>query len=523
VHRTDISKAKTDSNFSYLRNKILETAAALPHIEKDYLRSFQELREKVELFALEEKHYLKWKDYLDLMPELSEDLMRDYANSLTFLGVCQFFPEDAMLRNYVFLRPKWLIDALFDLILHPSLDGSRGYFSENDTFSIWQGKEYEGMHALLVRMMKEFELCYRVVGEGENYIVPQRLPGENDTYGWDLANNTVVRFEYKFLPKGILTRLICRMNSLIERNDALGQRVWCDAVIFNIAGGKGRVFAKEVYAQNVIELRGVGEKCAEILNQTIQTLDDIHSDPKTRFENLAVEKMVPCPCNECISGTDQGFHEYSAILRRIEKGKHTSECKKSGEDVPIDDIFGKSGVQRPQQHRIRIEGGSFRTMGGNVDLEVIESSSSVKPMKLFISYSKSDKKYLIAAKKHLKIFERQGRLQIWDDTKLLPGDSWDQAIKRELEAADIIFFLVSADLLNVDYIWEVEITNAVSRAEVGKVKVVPVIIRDCVWTSAPFGKFSALPSKGNPISTAPDADMAWTEVVEKIGQLLKAR
>jgi hypothetical protein len=108
------------------------------------------------------KHYLKWEDYLGLMPELSEDLMRDYANHLTFLGVCQFFPEDAILRNYVFLRPKWLIDALFDLILHPSLEESRGYFSENDTFNIWKDKAYDGMHALLVRMMKELELCYRV-------------------------------------------------------------------------------------------------------------------------------------------------------------------------------------------------------------------------------------------------------------------------------------------------------------------------------------------------------------------------
>jgi hypothetical protein len=113
------------------------------------------------------------------------------------------------------------------------------------------------------------------VSEGENFIVPQRLPGENDTYGWQSEGDTVVRFEYKFLPKGILTRLICRMNSIIERDPELGQRVWCDAVIFSISGGKGKVFAREVYAQNVIELRATGEKRAEMLNQTIQTLDDI--------------------------------------------------------------------------------------------------------------------------------------------------------------------------------------------------------------------------------------------------------
>lgn len=351
VFQTDISKAHTEVAFSQLRKKIIEIAAVLPHIEKDYLSSFHHLREKIEAEAAQQKHYLKWGDYLQLMPELSEDLMRDNANSLTFLGVCQYFPDDLTLRNYIFLRPKWLIDALFDLILHPSLDTARGHFSENDTLQIWKGKDYTGMHNLLLRIMEEFELCYRVQGEGRDYIVPQRLPGENQTYGWPYEGDTPVQFQYKFLPKGILTRLICRLHPRIEKQADLGQRVWCDAVIFTLSDGKGCVFAREVYAQNTIELRATGEKRAEILNQVIQTLDDIHTDPKTRFENLVVEKMVPCPCEECSKAEIPGFHEFGALKKRIEKGKTTSECKKSGDDVPIDEIFGKSGVKKPEFRR----------------------------------------------------------------------------------------------------------------------------------------------------------------------------
>jgi internalin A len=139
--------------------------------------------------------------------------------------------------------------------------------------------------------------------------------------------------------------------------------------------------------------------------------------------------------------------------------------------------------------------------------------------KVFISYSKSDKEYLETAKKHLKLFERQGKLKIWDDTQLIAGEVWDAAIKRELAAADIILFLVSSDLMATDYIWDIEMTTAMSRAATGQVKVVPIIIRDCTWTGAPFGRFAALPSKGIPIATAPNADAAWKEVVEKIEKI----
>lgn len=141
--------------------------------------------------------------------------------------------------------------------------------------------------------------------------------------------------------------------------------------------------------------------------------------------------------------------------------------------------------------------------------------------RVFISYSKSDKDYLDAAKKHLKIFERQNQLRIWDDTQLFPGVKWDDAIKSELAAADIILFLVSSDLIATDYVWKVEMQAALARAEAGEVAVVPVIIRACAWESAPFGKYNALPAKGKPVSSFENEDEAWREVVKKMEMLLK--
>lgn len=136
--------------------------------------------------------------------------------------------------------------------------------------------------------------------------------------------------------------------------------------------------------------------------------------------------------------------------------------------------------------------------------------------KIFISYSKADRAYLDAARSHLRPLERQGAIALWDDTQLLPGEAWDAAIRRELAAADLILFLVSADLMATDYIWDIEMKEALRRAEAGQVAVVPVIIRPCVWDDAPFAQYTALPTKGKPIATWGNPDEAWAEVTGRI-------
>jgi hypothetical protein len=143
--------------------------------------------------------------------------------------------------------------------------------------------------------------------------------------------------------------------------------------------------------------------------------------------------------------------------------------------------------------------------------------------KIFLSYAKADRAYLDTARRHLRPLERQGLISVWDDTELLPGEDWDAAIRRELAAADLILFLVSADLLATDYIWDTEVQEAMARAARGEVAVVPVIIRSCGWEEAPFAKYTALPAKGKPIASWSDPDEAWKEVTGRIRRLVGAQ
>ena len=141
--------------------------------------------------------------------------------------------------------------------------------------------------------------------------------------------------------------------------------------------------------------------------------------------------------------------------------------------------------------------------------------------KIFISYSKEDFSYLKELNAHLSPLKRNGKITAWYDREIDPGDEWDEHIMTELQTADIILFLVSADFINTEYIWEKEITLAMERHEKKEARVIPVIIRSCQWDKMPFSKLNGLPTKGKPVKSYDDRDEAWLEVVKGIERVLE--
>jgi internalin A len=143
-----------------------------------------------------------------------------------------------------------------------------------------------------------------------------------------------------------------------------------------------------------------------------------------------------------------------------------------------------------------------------------------KPISVFISYSKSNIDYLNNFKKQLKPLERNGSIKVWDDSKLVAGEVWKKAIENQLNTADIIVFLVSADMISTDYVWDVEMVIAFDRHKKGEVVVVPVILEDCGWQQTDFKDLNALPEKGRPISTYRNQADGFFLVYEKIVELI---
>jgi len=142
-------------------------------------------------------------------------------------------------------------------------------------------------------------------------------------------------------------------------------------------------------------------------------------------------------------------------------------------------------------------------------------------VEVFISYSHKDEALRQELDAHLKILERQGHISAWHDRKILPGDEWDGEISTYLEQADLILLLVSSDFIASDYCWNIEITRAMARHEVGEAIVVPIILRPVEWKDAPFSKLQAMPKNAKPVITWDQKDLAFAEIASGLRQRAK--
>jgi hypothetical protein len=146
------------------------------------------------------------------------------------------------------------------------------------------------------------------------------------------------------------------------------------------------------------------------------------------------------------------------------------------------------------------------------------------PFRVFYSYSHADVRMLEKLRKHMAMLRRQGLITESYDREIEAGSEWRQEIERELEAADVILLLVSADFLASDFCYEQEMTRAVERARRGEALVIGVMLRPVDgWDGTPFAGFQVVPRHARPITKWSDIDEAYTDVVERIRAALEDR
>ena len=104
-----------------------------------------------------------------------------------------------------------------------------------------------------------------------------------------------------------------------------------------------------------------------------------------------------------------------------------------------------------------------------------------------------------------------------------PAKPWDEEIKLQLEQADVLVFLVSADLIASDYVMNIELPAALQRRAAGNAEIVPVLVRD-VRLPEVFRSIQCVKSHDDrPVALCPNAerDSAWCHVTEQIAVRVK--
>jgi len=142
------------------------------------------------------------------------------------------------------------------------------------------------------------------------------------------------------------------------------------------------------------------------------------------------------------------------------------------------------------------------------------------PAKLFISYSSIDCKYRDELQISLSILRRQNLISVWYDRIIEAGSQWERVLDTNLESSDIIVLLVSADFIASDYCWNKEMSRALQLHTKGLSILIPIYIRECDTTDAPFSKLQFVPDPKVPISKWLDRDEAWTSVTKAIRRVI---
>jgi hypothetical protein len=138
----------------------------------------------------------------------------------------------------------------------------------------------------------------------------------------------------------------------------------------------------------------------------------------------------------------------------------------------------------------------------------------VAATQVFISYSSADEELRKELETHLALLKREDAIETWTFRSIDAGTDWKSEIDTRLESADIIVLLVSANFVASDYCWNIEMRRALQRHRDGVARVIPVIIRECDWSSAPFAGIQALPPAAKPVTSWRPRDRAWTAVAE---------
>lgn len=132
-------------------------------------------------------------------------------------------------------------------------------------------------------------------------------------------------------------------------------------------------------------------------------------------------------------------------------------------------------------------------------------------MKAFLSYCHEDTSYkdqFISFVGHQ--LETLG-VELWHDREMLAGDYLDPEIQKNLEEADMIFFLISQPFINSFYCYQKEMMAAISRHNSNNCRLFPIVIRPCLWSETPISKY-VIYGDAKPFSQSTNQDEAWVEI-----------
>jgi Leucine-rich repeat (LRR) protein/GTPase SAR1 family protein len=326
----------------------------LPQIRVPVPKNWIKIRNILEQ---DQRNYISLDQYFTICEQNSVTLSNSVDGRLTLsqflhdLGVILHFQDDkkSLLYKTIILNPNWGTDAIYKVLDSNTVKRNLGKFTFADVSKIWYEPEYNNMQGELLELMLKFKLCYELKNQKHTYIATQLLDSNPPQYQWNINDNLFLRYEYDFMPKGILTRFIVEMYRDINEPN-----VWRSGVILKRDNTLAEVI--ETYDRREIKIRLSGTNKRGLLEIITHKLDEIHQS----YERLRVKKMIPCNCAVCKNSQEPHFYDFEKLRERMANNKQNIECEKPPYNEVnilslIDDTIGREKlIEKGQEGEPRI-------------------------------------------------------------------------------------------------------------------------------------------------------------------------
>jgi internalin A len=413
------------------------------------------------------------------------------------LGIVVNFRDDPRLAETHVLNPEWVTNGIYKILNAETLAHQQGELRLAELPGVLDAAEYpKAMHLYLLDLMRKFELCYEFYESAGHCLVPELLGKEEPDLN-EFAAPDALRFEYRYniVPEGLLPRFIVRSRAL---NRDLPR--WRTGVVLAWDGNRAVVKADVQDKRVSIAITGPLAGRRRLLAVIRADLEHIHRS----IAKLQPVEQVPVPGHPGLAV------EYESL--RVLEAEAETEMKlvNDGKLVKVAIAELLNGVEEaPARAR-----------------EARREAVGREALRVAFSYAHKDEELRDQLETHLKLFQRQGLISTWHDRKIMPGDKWVGVIDDNFKRADLILLLVSADFVASDYCYEIEMQTALEREAKREAKVVPVILRACNWSDAPFSKLQALPKDAEPVTSWSNRDEAWNDVakgIKKVAEEFRSR
>ncbi len=210
---------------------------------KSWLSLMNDLQEMPKDYITSDEFYLKCQDNgVGTKAELLDQIIRWYQD----LGVCFYSGKHPVSKQYMVLKPRWLLNALYILVFNGREYAKNGIISETDIHElickkvsdenikkVWPEIQYQPQEIqYIINVLLNFSLIYRL--EPERFFIPM-LCDENEPKeitSFNLEDVVHISFEYLYLPENVLHRFMVRHGyelntNIVWRTGAIFERRQC--------------------------------------------------------------------------------------------------------------------------------------------------------------------------------------------------------------------------------------------------------------------------------------------------------